>query len=149
MPSVPASGQNWNANWCSQPSIHTFWTDGSTGTACGDYAQLHICVTDTPQPPSPPAVPPAPPPPPPPASPPLPPLPPPAACEFLGQKQGNDDWSCAAGYRMPTQSEYSLVAPCVPAGFAYGTYTLGVAHNVSGCGCVRRSEELQPQTSTT
>ena len=30
--------------WCSEPSIDTMWSGGSTGRACGDYAQIHICV---------------------------------------------------------------------------------------------------------
>ena len=59
---VSGCGCNWSANWCSQPSIHTFWSSGSTGTACGDYAQLHICVMDVPpNPPPAPLLPPLPP----------------------------------------------------------------------------------------
>ena len=34
---------NWNNNWCYIQSISTMW--GTTlGRACGDYAQMHVCV---------------------------------------------------------------------------------------------------------
>ena len=39
-------GCNWNMNWCGQPSIDTMWSSGSTGRACGDYEQIHICIGD-------------------------------------------------------------------------------------------------------
>ena len=37
-------GCTWNANWCGQPAIATMWAAGANGAACGDQAQLHICV---------------------------------------------------------------------------------------------------------
>jgi len=38
--SVGGCGCDWNADFCDQPSIQTM----HAGIACGDYAQLHVCV---------------------------------------------------------------------------------------------------------
>ena len=50
-----------------------------------------------------------------------------AACVYQGPKTGVEDWSCPAGYRMPTTTEYNAVAPCVPGTFSTTAYELGVA----------------------
>ena len=88
----------------------------------------------SPSPPLPPSPPPSPPSPPAALSPP--PSPPPLlpSCSYQGTKEGDDDWTCPADYRMPTVTEYSAVLPCVPADWVQGepVEALGVAHEVSG-----------------
>ena len=59
-------------------------------------------------------------------------------CEYQGLKQGNADWACPTGMQMPTEYQWAQVQPCVPTDGSYtydGTYNLGVAYYVGGCGC--------------
>lgn len=57
-------------------------------------------------------------------------------CTRVGWKTGNMNWSCPAGYRMPTANEWSSVAPCVtgPDLATFG-YNHDVAVSVGGCNC--------------
>ena len=54
-------------------------------------------------------------------------------CKYMGTKYGNGDWSCPSGWRMPKQTEWTLVQPCVAG--KESSYYHGTAYQVGGCNC--------------
>jgi cysteine-rich repeat protein len=57
----------------------------------------------------------------------------PGECVYVGQKNGNSNWNCPSGYRMPYSWEWSKVYPCVAG--KTSNYYHGTAYSVGGCNC--------------
>ncbi len=58
------------------------------------------------------------------------------ACEHLGWKEGDADWTCPDGMRMPTIDEWDAVEPCIAdEDWATFGYYSDVAISVGGCDC--------------